>query len=453
MPAFTGGNLVALLEREPGKVHLMVGNAGRVVLCFREWSQKGWSYCPLGLYSQGNGYWVRYANADTELDLTEWHDVHGIWTDAGEVPNGEAVMDQAAKVWAKHYKNEEGTTASQHFLADVFAQAAVKENGDIQLGLKWVMDYLRRIVAVESVFGCQKFMLCNEKVHATGAFLRSGEPVTELLLGDDTEVVEGCRVFLGDKNEINQQGGVDVSFGSRIQQESRGGFYKYFETKGHILVIIELSRTFTGAIYFDMIACDAPTLLRLLDSGMLWNHGEDVPKVTKNPHWNRYINEGKEPGDEDYIHRFGRPYTDKVIECDGKLLLRNSLGAYHGKLNKKTTQDLHVNDFIACARTGRFPGCVFVEDAKPETAMAALLSVSALGGGAQPRSNQRLRFDTTRACRDARTMAQCREGLRATPCPISDENGLYLPDWGARLHLEAVDATSYRDARMRGGRD
>ena len=83
-----------------------------------------------------------------------------------------------------------------------------------------------------------------------------------------------------------------------------------------------------------------------------------------------------------------------------------------------------MDDFIACAKTERFPGCVLVEDAKPETAMAALLSVSALGGGAQPRSNQRLRFDTMRARRDAPTMAQCREGLRATPCPISDENGL-----------------------------
>ena len=271
MPFYTPGNLVVLLAREPGKVHLMIGNAGRIVLCFREWSQKGWRYCPLGFYSQGNGYWVRYANADTDLDLTEWHDVHGIWTDAGEVPNGEAVMDQAAKVWAKHYKNEEGTTASQHFLADVFAQAAVKENGDIQLGLKWVMDYVRRIFALETVFG-DRLMLCNEKVHATGAFLRSGAPVAELLLGDDTEVVEGCRVFIGDKNQINQQGGVDVSFGSVI--DIGCGFYKYFEAKGHIMVIIELSRTFTGKIYFDMVACDAPTLLHLLDSGILWNRGE-----------------------------------------------------------------------------------------------------------------------------------------------------------------------------------
>jgi len=418
MPAFTGGNLVVLLERDPGKVHLMIGNAGRVVLCFREWSQKGWSYCPLGLYSQGNGYWVRYANADTGLDLTEWHDVHGIWTDAGEVPNGEAVMDQAAKVWAKHYKNEEGTTASQHFLADVFAQAAVKENGDIQLGLKWVMDYVRRIFAVEMVFGGQ-LMLCNEKCHATCALRRVPSyfpPVAELLLGDATEVVEGCRVFIGDKNRVKR----DVSFGSEIQISC--GFYKYFDEKKHIMVIIELSRTFTGAIYYDMVACDAPTLLHLLDSGMLWNHGEDVKDGTLNPLYHKGCNAGKEPGDEDYINRYAS--TDKVIRVDGKLLLRNSLGIYHWKLNQKTTTSLHVDDFIACAKTERFPGCVLVEDAKPETAMAALLSVSALGGGAQPRSNQRLRFDTTRARRDARTMDQCRGGLRATSRPISDENGL-----------------------------
>jgi len=418
MPAYTGGNLVALLEREPGKVHLMIGNAARIVMCFREWSTKGWRYCPLGLYSQGNGYWVRYANADTELDLTEWHeDIHGIWVDAGEVPNGEAVMKQAAKVWAKHYKNEEGTTASQHFLADVFAQAAVKENGDIQLGLKWVMDYVRRIFALETVFG-DRLMLCNEKVHATCALRRVPSyfpPVAELLLGDATEVVEGCRVFVGDKNEVKR----DVSFGSPIQIGN--GFYKYFEAKGHIMVIIELSRTFTGAIYFDMIACDAPTLLHLLDSGMLWNHGEDVKDVTVNPLYHEGCNRGKRPGDDGYIKRYDS--TDKVIR-DGKLLIRDSLGRYSARINPKTTQDLHVNDFIACARTERFPGCVLVEDARPETAMAALLSVSALGGGAQPRSNQRLRFDTTRARRDARTMSQCREGLRATSRPISDENGL-----------------------------
>ena len=400
MPFYTPGNLVVLLAREPGKVHLMIGNAGRIVMCFREWSQKGWRYCPLGFYSQGNGYWVRYANADTDLDLTEWHDVHGIWTDAGEVPNGEAVMEEAAKVWAKHYKNEEGTTASQHFLADVFAQATVKENGDIQLGLKWVMDYVRRIFAMEIVFGDQ-LILCNEKVHATGAFLRSGAPVAELLLGDDTEVVEGCRVFIGDKNQINQQGGVDVSFGSVI--DIGCGFYKYFEAKGHIMVIIELSRTFTGKIYFDMVACDAPTLLHLLDSGMLWNHGKDVKDGTLNPLYHKGCNAGKEPGDEDYINRYAS--TDKVIRGNGKLLFRDVLGNYHARPNPKTTVHLYVNDFIACAKTERFPGCVLVEDAKPETAMAALLSVSALGGGAQPRSNQRLQFDTTRARRDARTMA------------------------------------------------
>ena len=426
MPAYTGGRLVALLERYPGKVHLMIGNAGRIVMCFREWSQKGWRYCPLGLYSQGNGYWVRYANADTDLDLTEWHDdIHGIWVDAGEVPNGAAVMEQAAKVWAKHYKNEEGTTASQHFLADVFAQAAVKENGDIKLGLKWVMDYVRRIFALETVFG-GKLMLCNEKVHATCALRRVPSyfpPVTGLLLGDDIEVVEGCKVFVGDKNEIKPQGGVDVSFGSRIQQT--GGFYEYFRAKKHIMVIIELSRTFTGKIYFDMVACDAPTLLHLLNSGMLWSHGKDVKDETLNPlYTNDWCNRGKEPGDEDWIHRFGRPLTDKVIRVDGKLMQRDINGVYRANIRPKTATDLHVNDFIACAKTERFPGCVLVEDAKPETAMAALLSVSALGGGAQPCSHHRLRFDTTRACRDARTMAQCREGLRATSRPISDENGL-----------------------------
>ena len=427
MPFFTPGNLAVLLAREPGKVHLMIGNAGRIVLCFREWSQKGWRYCPLGSYSQGNGWWVRYANADTELDLTEWHDVHGIWTDAGEVPHGEAVMEQAAKVWAQHYKNKEGTTASQHFLADVFAQATVKENGDIQLGLKWVMDYFRRIFAVESVFGDQ-FMLCNEKVHATGAFLRSGAPVTGLLLGDDEEVLEGCRVFIGDSNYIQQNNGVDYIHGSRIGLTT--GFYEYFQKKKHILVIIELSRTFTGAIHFDMIACEARTLLHLLDSGKLWNYGEDPKDVTQDPRWHQNINSGKKPGDDGYIKRYDS--TDKVIRVNGKIMKLDSDGKYQGKLNPKTTQQLFVDDFIACAKTKSFPGCVLVEGAKPETAMAALVQISALGGGVgmdDPMDDEARKLaadQSAEAIREAYAREQAAAAANAAPAPDDDDKAAPL---------------------------
>ena len=92
---------------------------------------KGLEVLPLGFYSQGNGYWVRYANADTDLDLTEC-DVHGIWTDAGEVPNGEGGHGGSSQGLGQALQEQGGHhTASQHFLADVFAQAAVKENGDI----------------------------------------------------------------------------------------------------------------------------------------------------------------------------------------------------------------------------------------------------------------------------------------------------------------------------------